>query len=215
MHACRSILFLALLLPSVVRGAIVEWTVASGGNGHFYELVGNYDDPAQRWNWETSKAMADARTHLGMQGHLVTITSAAENAFLVSTFHNDSPLPTWIGLTDNEAFGGSESFGQRNPQVDGWVWITGEAVTFTDWVPGGPDGSFNREEDYALMGSQHRDHHQWNDEQSGTGGDAQFFVEYEPAVSAVPEPMSVLCWGAIAGLVVLRRRNRSKKVRSR
>ena len=205
--SCTATLCFLTTLTASANAAIFTWRVEDGGNGHSYELVGNYEDPNQRWNWESSKVMAESLEFLGMKGHLVTIGSAAENQFLIDTFHNNSPLPTWIGLTDNEAFGGFESFGQPNPQTDGWVWVTGEAVTFTDWVPGGPDGSFNREEDYALMGSQHRDHHMWNDEQSGTGGDAQFFVEYEPAV--VPEPTSLGLWCSFSlAAVVWRLRRR-------
>ena len=198
---------LSVLFVGPALGAVVTWKVSDGGNGHAYELVGNYDDPTQRWNWETSKAMAESRTYLGVSGHLVSITSAAEQQFLIDAFHNASPLPTWIGLTDSEVFGGSESFGQPNPQTDGWVWVTGETVAFTAWVPNGPDGSFDREEDFALMGSQHRDHHLWNDEQSGTGGDAQFFVEYD---LAVPEPTSWFSWcvSAAAAGTFLRRRRR-------
>src|SRR5688572_25080020 len=97
--------FLSMLFVGPAAGAVATWQVSDGGNGHAYELVGNYDDPSLRWNWETSKAMAESRTYLGVSGHLVTITSAAENQFLIDAFHNASPLPTWIGLTDSEAFG--------------------------------------------------------------------------------------------------------------
>ena len=181
------------LIAANASAAIITWQVADGGNGHAYDLIGDYSDPSQRWTWETAKVMAEGMTYLGVQGHLVTITSAQEDQFLIDNFHNASPLPTWIGLTDNEDYGGTESFGQTNPQTNGWVWVTGEAVTYTNWIPNGPDGSFNREEDFALMGSQHRDHHQWNDEQRGDH--AQFFVEFDlPPAAAVPEPASLFIW---------------------
>lgn len=186
---------------SAYGGLIVQWRTEDGGNGHYYELVGNYLDPDQRWSWQDSKVMAENLTHLGMQGHLATIASREEDDFLVNTFILANPLPTWIGLTDDELYGGQESFGQSNPQVDGWVWVTGEPITFTDWVTGAPDGSFNREEDYALIGSQHLDHHKWNDEQGNTGAHAQFFVEYEPAIAPIPEPATAAIWlGIVATL---------------
>jgi hypothetical protein len=40
-----------------------------------------------------------------------------------------------------------------------------------------------------------------NDAQSGTGGTAQFLVEYEP--TAVAEPVSALMWGAMMASFVL------------
>jgi len=42
--------------------------------------------------------------------------------------------------------------GQPNPQVDGWVWVTGEPVSFTAWGPGSPDQT-QVDEDAALYGS--------------------------------------------------------------
>jgi hypothetical protein len=198
-----------VLLAADSHAAIVQWQVADGGNGHYYELVGNYLDTTQRWNWETSKVMAEARTHLGIQGHLATVGSAAENQFLIDSLHVLSKWPTWIGLTDSELFGGHESFGQPNPQVDGWAWITGEPVTFTGWYPGSPENT--NDEDFALMGSQHGEHSLWNDAQSGTGGDAQFFVEYEPAQAAVPEPSSGILVAGLLAIFAVRLRRRPLK----
>jgi hypothetical protein len=81
-------------------------------------------------------------------GHLVTITSAEENQFLIDTFHVNHKLPVWIGFTD-EAVEGD------------WQWITGEAVTFNGWVDGRPDNTNN--EDAAVMGSSWGFDHLWND----------------------------------------------------
>lgn len=182
-HQFFALLALSITLapPLAKAGPLVQWSIEDGGNGHFYELVGNYLDANQRWSWQDSKTMAEGLFHLGAQGHLATIASAAENQFLISTFHNANPWPTWLGLTDNEAFGGFESFGQPNPQVDGWVWVTGEPVTFTGWWPGSPDQT--GDEDFALMGSLYGDHHLWND--SHGSDHAPFFVEYES--SPVPD----------------------------
>ncbi len=176
----KSLLLLLLVLgttPSRTNGQPVQWRVEDGGNGHYYELVGNYLDVNSRWSWQDSKVMAENRVYLGTQGHLATITSPAENLFLVTTFHNAKPWPTWIGLTDSESFGGRESFGLPNPKTNGWVWITGEAVAYTDWTPGNPDNTGN--EDFALMGNQLGNHHNWNDEKGDAGAHAPFFVEYE------------------------------------
>jgi hypothetical protein len=186
-------------------GLVVQWKIQDGGNGHYYELVGNYLDPTQRWNWETSKTMAEGMFHQGLPGGLATITSGAENQFIVDNLVIPAGRwPTWIGLTDSEAFGGFESFGQPNPQVDGWRWVTSEPVTFVGWNPGNPDNTNN--EDFALIGSQFGDHTFWNDAQGGTGAHAQFLVEYE--LATVPEPTTIAVWAwfaLAAGLACARR----------
>ena len=198
MRWLRLLVFLVVIVSvGTARGSVEVWGVSDGGNGHAYDLVGNYLDPLQlqRWSWQTSKVMAEAMEYLGMQGHLVTITSAAENQFLIDHFHNDNPWPTWIGLTDSEDFGGYESYNQPNRQVDGWKWVTGEAVTFTNWTSAdNPDNL--RDEDFVVMGSQWGDHHMWNDEQGGGGAHAPFFVEFEPAT--VPEPASLAVWSVLS-----------------
>ncbi len=58
---------------------------------------------------------------MGVTGHLATIGSAAENGFLFSSVLESSAFDTgaWIGLNDNEAFAGFESFGQPDPMVGG------------------------------------------------------------------------------------------------
>lgn len=188
------------LVANANADTIVQWSVADGGNGHYYQLVGDYLDPDQRWSWEDANTMAESLTYLGLQGHLVTVTSAAENQFLIDTFHTANPYPTWLGFTDSEAFGGTESFGQPNPQVDGWVWVTGEAVTFTGWFPGSPENTNN--EDFAVMGAAQGDHHLWNDVQSGSGGHAPFFVEYE--ASAVPAPSTLVMSSILFGMYGVR-----------
>lgn len=96
------------MLPgSDANGSIIQWSVADGGNGHYYELVGDHSDPSQIWSWEDSKIMAESRTYLGIQGHLVTIANAGEEQFLVDTFHNANPYhppicpPTQAHLIDS------------------------------------------------------------------------------------------------------------------
>jgi hypothetical protein len=167
-------------------GPVVQWPAAAGGNDHYYQHVGDYNDPSQRWSWQTSITLAAAMSYQGLPGHLVTITSAAESQFITDNFYPGDPWPQWIGLTDNEQYGGHESFGTPNPQIDGWVWVTGEPVAFTNWGPGQPDNLNN--EDFAAIGAPLDSHSTWNDYQSGTGGTAAFIVEFE----AVPEPSAIV-----------------------
>lgn len=187
-----------LILPAY--GVPVQWRVEDGGNGHWYERVGDFFDVNSRLSWHDAKTAAESRAHLGAPGHLVTVNSAAEHEFLVDAFLEDHPWPLWIGFTDSEAYGGYESFGQSNPQVDGWVWVTGEPITFTKWGSGSPDQT-QVDEDAALYGSIYEEYgrlYQWNDAQPGDH--AAFLVEYEP--QTVPDnevfafPLALVClWG--------------------
>ena len=58
----------------------------------------------------------------GLGGHLVTVNDAAEQAWLERAVLRGE---VWIGLTD-EAVEGT------------WVWMSGEAVTYTNWASGQP-----------------------------------------------------------------------------
>jgi hypothetical protein len=123
---------------------MVRWA----GNGHFYELV-----PTWR-TWLKAKDDAASRTFLGAQGHLATITSAEEQAFIVNTFSH--PLR-------EASLGGYQDGGQ-------WRWVTTEPWSYTNWAPGEPNG-----EDYlayhggSFLGA-------WNDRPNSDT--RHYFVEY-------------------------------------
>lgn len=55
----------------------VQWSAASGGNDHGYEYV------AATLTWSDASTAAAASSWLGLNRYLVTITSAAEQAFLL------------------------------------------------------------------------------------------------------------------------------------
>ena len=99
------------------------WPVSAGGNGHFYEVV----DTAT--TWDQAKAAAEASTHLGVQGHLVTITSSEENAFVAGL----TGSLAWIGYNDISDEGS-------------FVWVTGEPTTYTNWAGGEPNNQLGTED---------------------------------------------------------------------
>src|SRR4051794_33309333 len=73
----------------------VQWSTGVGGNGHYYQFV-----QSPGITWQSAKLAAAALTYQGLTGHLVTVTGAQENAFLVGQFgtlaaDGDNP---WIGL---------------------------------------------------------------------------------------------------------------------
>ncbi len=102
---------------------LTEW-VENPANAHSYRLI-------EEDGWFNSQKTADA-----MHAHLVTISDAAEMAWLVSTFGDAEPY--WIGLTDERAEGE-------------WEWVTGEPLDYTNWSESQPADGFATGADYALM----------------------------------------------------------------
>jgi hypothetical protein len=125
-------------------------------DGHWYQAV----RVSGGITWPDAAAAA-AISYAGYPGHLVTITSAAENQFLVSH------LPLSAG--DHWRVGG-----YRNPSnpadsapADGWRWVTGEPWGSTNWHAGEPtkpygggddvldirgDGTWSHTGDWVLGG---------------------------------------------------------------
>ncbi len=127
--------------------------VKPDGTRNAYEMIMN---PS---TWVAAKVDAQNRQYLGVQGHLVTLSSAEEDTF-VRTFGNG-----WIGLTDDPnhapgAFeGGNQSSWPSPPQGQtpqpgqkgyGWAWVTGEPLIYHNWNSGEPNNSGNWEH-YAEM----------------------------------------------------------------
>lgn len=133
----------------------VQWPVADGGTGHWYQYVA---EPDMWWNAH------DVSTSLawnGLESHLVTVTSAAEQSWLQATF----PMATsaWIGA---EQLPGSQEPG------GGWRWVTGELFDYASWNTGEPNNTSGAE-NYAEF-----DGAGWND--NAANASKGYLVEYEP-----------------------------------
>ncbi|HET6462337.1 MAG TPA: FlgD immunoglobulin-like domain containing protein, partial [Candidatus Krumholzibacteria bacterium] len=119
----------------------IQWTVGSGGNGHYYDIA--YVAGGISWS-----AANTAATSAG--GHLATITSAAEGAFVYAnlvdnpTYWNQEPsgsdLGPWLG-----GYQTSDNGSQANAN---WVWVTGEPWSYTDWHSGEPNNFTGALENY-------------------------------------------------------------------
>ncbi|MFM7134616.1 MAG: lectin-like protein, partial [Planctomycetota bacterium] len=94
-------------------------------------------------------------------GHLATLTSQAENDFVMPLCQPGEGLSSWLG-------------GQR--AGDGWNWVTGEKWAFTNWSPGEPNNTYGAE--YYLISW--IDGVTWND---GGAYSGTFIVEW--SVSAI------------------------------
>lgn len=69
------------LLTSGAKAAPIQWAAADGGNDHYYDFVLPPDI-----SWHAARDAAASLSFLGSQGHLVTVTSAAEDTFLRTNF---------------------------------------------------------------------------------------------------------------------------------
>ena len=94
--------------------------------------------------WTEAQAEAES-----LGGNLVTINSAAEEAWLKETFGRSKRF--WIGLNDVDTEGQFE-------------WVSGEELDYINWAPNEPNNSKGRQH-YGVMN--YSETRQWDDE-SGT-----------------------------------------------
>jgi hypothetical protein len=95
----------------------LQWKVEDGGNGHYYE---GFDANVI---WSQANKLAKA-----LGGHLVTITSDAENRWV---FDNVGKLYYLLGGTDALEEGN-------------WTWVTNEEWVYDRWDNGQPNGGGNQ-----------------------------------------------------------------------
>jgi len=163
-----------VLLFGVAQAAPVQWSVADGGNDHWYDVID------ATLTWEEAADAAAALLHEGMTGHLATVTSQAENDFLAANFPSIAGDPVdpgpWIG--------GFQPAGSPEPNGN-WHWITGEPFSYTNWDVnepsnaywGGPHGDIpmgSSEERLEFHGNP-----RWND-LPAAAVDFGYVVEYAP-----------------------------------
>ena len=171
----------------------IQWTVAEGGNGHFYEAV----DLGTAISWEAAKANAEAAG-----GYLATVTSAAEDSWITT---NLLPLVTGVGggnrlgpWTGGYQDTGSPSFSEPS---GGWTWVTGEPWSYTAWETGEPqDGAGPPDSENYLHYYVGGTLQGWNDNRSVAPGIDSYIIE------VIPEPSTALLLGL--GLVGMATRGR-------
>lgn len=205
--ACAALaLLVAPTTTSAQTDQLVQWTTASGGNGHWYR----YLSPVsifEPFSFATAKSAAEASTYNGLQGYLATITSQAEQDFINGAFSYlvgfGGTGTAWLGASDAATEGE-------------WRWLggpeAGQLVSYTNWRPGHPVAAAGFE-NYDLLalsifGGSPTTYGWVSVEQSG--GALGYIIEYgNGPVTTVPEPgpLGLLAAGAAAfGMMVRRRR---------
>jgi len=168
--------------------------------GHYYEVVG-----ADGISWNDAKAAVDSLPpFMGVNGHLATITSAGEDAFVESI---RAAAKVAAVINRHEVWvGGLQMAGSVMTKGEGWIWDTGEGAistpdvplpSYSNWLPVEPnDNSGPGSENWLAVGLGGQ--FGWNDE-GAFGNIGGYVVEYD--VPREAEDCSVTAGGCetIAG----------------
>lgn len=140
--------------------AVISW------NGHTYARF------EQELAWEDAEAFCEKAG-----GHLMVITSEAENIVAEKLIQNGDHDTYWLGATDKNWEGA-------------WKWVTGEDFSWTSWQSGQPDNSTNSDEvgeNYLEISSWNSG--EWND--NSNSEEAGFLLELEPEETSEEEMVSL------------------------
>jgi formylglycine-generating enzyme required for sulfatase activity len=162
--AVASAASLGMCADAFAQSSAVQWTTASGGNGHWYArrvYVGPIDFFAlNQW------------LHDSQGSHLGTVRSAGEDDFVWNNFGASTSLVLG-GYQDHSSPDYSEPSG-------GWRWITGEPFDSVRWFAGEPNEAFGQySEDFLQY---HSWGHGWNDaentSQAAAGAQQIYLIEW-------------------------------------
>lgn len=184
--------------------APVQWTVASGGNGHWYDFVLSPTGAG----FDFAGALADSVTHshLGMTGYVATITSMGEQDFIHA---NVTTATAWLGGSDG-AVEGSWTW-INGPEAGTVFYVAGAGVQpgFSFWSGGEPNDFASGEDNMVINWGADGT---WNDWGNPSFPDVSlgYVVEYSgDPTGSVPEPTGLLLAGAaLLGLAGARRKTR-------
>jgi hypothetical protein len=167
-------LFLAAAL--IPFGGAIAAPVQFGSS--YYEYV-----PDEAISWSEASAAASASTFMGANGHLATVTSSAENDFLVDLGPVFSTAQgAWLGGAVDASQTGRWAVGPE----------AGQLFTFSNFLSGepneGPSNVYVFLSD-ALPGL-------WADAGAGVTGEiAGYFVEYQVGTVPLPAALPLMLTG--------------------
>lgn len=130
-----------------------ETFIAPDGSAHRYRIFKGVP------RWVEAEAFCRA-----LGGHLATMTTEEENAFVYSFMRDSGFTTAYFGLVDEE-------------RDHVWEWVTGEPVDYCPWDSGEP--SYSPRERYGMYFYKHK----------GTWNDAHFYetAEIDPGCSFICE----------------------------
>lgn len=177
---------LLLVLAATANAAPIQWS----NNGHWYDVV--WIDAGLSWEDARDLASQDG-------GHLVTLTSADENAFIWDFLQGSLAQGTryasyWLGGYQSDL---------TDEPLGNWAWVTGEEWDYAPWHPKEPNN--------GVGGTQHYLHYwdtltgEWDDmdNRRHMGG---YIVEYGDPIPN-PEPSTLLLFGiGMIGLAGFRKK---------
>jgi hypothetical protein len=175
----------AAIVCTGVAGTTLVSAATNPETGHYFEVY-----RADAIDWATANGNAAGRTCGGVPGHLATITSSGEEAF-VDQFRHDSLSS---GLVQPQVWVGGFHDG------GGWHWVniegpfpgTNDQPAYANWAPGEPN-DVGGAEDHLTLGRYDSGgtwvDGGWNDEGSAPGSIGGYIVEYDvPRAAACSGP---------------------------
>lgn len=120
--------------PDTLFG-VRQWTVAEGGNDHYFAIL------TVVTSTDSARAIAAGMTVGGKQGYLASVTSADENAFIMSLISDDTLPPV---LSDQDYLGGHPDC---YDDTCAFRWDTdslGDCWWYDNWAQDQPSGDGGR-----------------------------------------------------------------------
>ena len=142
-------------------GGAVQWRTEDGGNGHWYAVR----SAPEGLTWSEAHAAAEDEG-----GHLVTLTSAAEDTWVYETFLTDSAL--WM-IGEAHARGPYIGLYETGGAFE---WVTGESSAYFNWVSGDPNGA-GPDDVGSFYNRSPSPGHGWSDEDFTSTGE-HYIVEW-------------------------------------
>ncbi len=180
---------LIALAASTVSVAAHAATWTNPLTGHSYQSISH----GSAITWTQAKVAAET-----LGGYLVTITDAFEQSLVYSMIANDATMWLPVAATHGPWIGLFQASGSPEPS-GGWQWVTGEAYSYTNWLPGEPNNeptnSLGNEAFGHFHGNWGPSSPYWNDTAHNgypNAPVASYIVEIDPPPPPPPPPPTAM-----------------------